>query len=106
MAIVVGVELPLVKSGTLRFMAALADERRAVIPVVKGELFPMLGVYPAGLLRDALFVCKRGGSVESFLAKAPVRPVEESEWRQWGEGGSSFFEVKTPADLMEAENLI
>ncbi len=106
MAIVVGVDLPLVKPATLRFMTALADERRAIVPVVDGDLFAMCGVYPATLLRDALFVCKRGGSVADFLAKVPVRRVEETEWRQWGEDGSSFFTVKTAADLNEAETLL
>jgi len=103
-AVVAAVSLPLVRPATLRFLAALADESRAVIPVVDGEPFGLLGVYPAKLLRDALFACKRGADLETFLKSAPVRLVDEVEWRGWGEDGSSFFVVRTKEDLAEAES--
>lgn len=103
-AVVSAVSLPLVRPATLRFLAALADERRAVIPVVDGEPFGLLGVYPARLLREALFSCKRGADLDEFLKTAPIRLVPEEEWRAWGEDGSSFFVVRTREDLVEAES--
>lgn len=105
-ALLAAVDFPLIKPRTLRFLAAMADENRAVLPVFDGELVPMLGLYPASLLPGALFACKKGGTVESWLGQAPVREVHENEWRRWGEDGSSFFAVRTAADLEEAERRI
>ena len=102
-AVVTAVSMPLLRPATLRFLAALTDDRRAVVPVVDWELFGLLAVYPARLLREALFACKRGDDLAGFLDSIPIRRVEESEWAAWGEDGSSFFLVRTKEDHAAAE---
>ncbi len=91
--VVVGVDHPFVRGPTLQSLVARFDGERVVVPVAAEIRQVTVALYPPSLAEHALTTLNQGGSLQSLLDAVPVDAVPESEWREWGEDGRSWFSV-------------
>ena len=96
--IVVATDQPYVRASTLQHLLDLANDH-PVIPRAEGWDQVTCAWYPVSLLERFTRELEDGGSIRSALEGTPVRQVEESEWRSWGEDGASWRSLDTPQDL-------
>jgi molybdopterin-guanine dinucleotide biosynthesis protein A len=96
--IVVATDQPHIRPSTLQHILNLANES-PVIPRAQGWDQVTCAWYPVSLLEAFATELEGGGSIRSALEDTPVRTVEESEWRSWGEDGASWRSLDTPEDL-------
>ncbi|MBI5189697.1 MAG: molybdenum cofactor guanylyltransferase [Nitrospirae bacterium] len=104
---VAGCDMPFMEPGLVRYMAALAPGRDAVVPRVGPYLEPLFAFYrsTAGqALEDAL---RQGGKrLQDVYKSLDVMYVAEDEARGLDPELQSFFNVNTPADLAVAESSV
>ena len=104
LVVLVGVDQPYVRLETLRFLLAFAGGRDAIVPVDGDELQTTCAVYPLELLPEARRIDRDDGTLGDLLAATGAREIPADRWRAWGEDGRSWFRVKGPDSISEAES--
>jgi molybdopterin-guanine dinucleotide biosynthesis protein A len=107
--IVLGVDLPLISTAFLRWMAQicrLESQKKVIVPRINDEFQPLSAAYH----RDFLPVCatamaRKQLSIHDLFRNTPTRIMEEDEIRDAGYPAESFLNVNTPEDLARAERL-
>ena len=67
----------------------------------QGKTGQTCAIYPDSWAERAIAEDAADGSIQSLLDDLLHRPIEESEWRAWGEDGRSWFSVDTEEALQE-----
>jgi molybdopterin-guanine dinucleotide biosynthesis protein A len=97
--LVVAVDQPWVRTGTLRRLA----DRATSLPVVPvddhGVRQTTCAAYPASALSEIVDELEGGGSIQSLLDRVSFEPVVTAEWESWGEDGRSWFSADTRDDI-------
>jgi len=99
--LLVAVDQPWVRSGTLQHLLRQAGPLHAVIPIDQGARQVTCGIYPGAWAEQAAAEDAADGSVQSLLDAMLLRPVEATAWKSWNEDGRSWFSVDTDDDLEE-----
>ena len=105
--LVLACDMPFVRRPLLEHLLSLADRADVIIPHRRGEFEPFPAVYSRNCLpaiRAALASGKR--RVISFFPDVDVLKVDEETLVRFDPDGQTFFNVNTPADLVEAERLL
>ena len=100
-ALLVAVDQPWLRVDTLIALLKTAGPLHAVIPMAGGARQVTCAVYPGSWAERAEAEDAVDGSIQSLLDVVLFRPIEEPEWRSWGEDGRSWFSVDTQEDLQE-----
>jgi molybdopterin-guanine dinucleotide biosynthesis protein A len=102
-ALVLAVDLPLVRRSLLSWLSAFPLTDEILMPRVQGIPQVLLARYPRSLL-PTIELCLRLGrrNPRSLLAQAPVRFLEEAELREIDPDLRSFVNVNTPEDFEQA----
>ncbi len=95
--VAVAVDHPFVRRATLERLVERYDGTKVVVPVADDIRQVTVAVYPPSIGSVAQEVLGDGGSLQTLLDRAEVDEVFESEWRQWGEDGRSWFSVDSSA---------
>ncbi len=105
-ALVVGCDMPFLDLRLLRFMILLAADYDVVIPRLDGLLEPLHTIYSRSCLVPIANLLQAGNRrIVDFLDQVRVRYVDQSEVGIFDPQGLSFFNVNTPEDLAQAEQL-
>ena len=99
--VLVAVDQPWLRIDTLRGLLELAGPLHAVVPIAGEARQVTCAIYPGSWAERAAAEEAADGSIQTLLDELLVRPVEESEWRSWGEDGRSWFSVDTEEALQE-----
>jgi len=105
--LVASCDIPLVTSELLQYLVDSAGDGDAVVPVVAAGREPLCAVYARSCLpaiKRALASDRR--RVDSFYGDVQVRWIGETELAQFGSPAQLFFNVNTPDDLAQAEQMI
>lgn len=105
--LVASCDIPLVTSELLQYLVDNAGGGDAVVPVVAAGQEPLCAVYA----RHCLPAIKRALAsgrhrVDSFYEDVQVRWVGETELSQFGSPERLFFNVNTPDDLAQVQQMI
>jgi molybdopterin-guanine dinucleotide biosynthesis protein A len=103
--LLVAVDQPWVRVDSLRALLEPAGPLHAVVPIAGGARQITCAVYPDSWLERAVAEDAADGSIQSLLDDLLYRPIEEPEWRSWGEDGRSWFSVDTEPALEEGKAL-
>lgn len=98
--VVVGVDQPWVRPGTLQSIVE-RFEQLPVVPVPDGVRQTTCAAYPSTHVLVATRELNAGGSVQSMLDRTAFDPFTEADLEACGEDGRSWFSVNTPGDLDE-----
>ena len=104
LVLVLAVDMPRVDSAHLRQLQALATPGRGVVPVVDGNLEPLVAVYPARLSGSAEAALAGGQRAVHAWVRAEAGAGRVQLWdapTEWTEAVRSW---NTPADLPPAQN--
>lgn len=103
-ALVLAVDLPLVKPAVLSWLSSLPYTDEALVPFIHGTPQVLLARYPRSIL-PAIETCLRRGrrDLRALLDIAPVRFLEEELARVVDPELSSFLNINTPEDLRDAQ---
>ncbi len=96
--LVVAVDHPWVRQGTLRGLVKRFDER-AVIPIHHRVRQVTCAVYPISFVVVAAQGAMAGKGFQTLLERVEIDEVEPEVWAGWGEDGRSWFSVDTPGDI-------
>ena len=101
--VLVAVDQPFVRSETLTCLLAVADGD-AVVPIADGRRQATCAVYwpNCGPIVDDLLAGGDDPSLQAVIDRVPGHEVDESAWRAWGEDGTSWWSINTPAELEAA----
>jgi len=99
--LLVAVDQPWVRVDTLRALGSLAGPLHAVVPIAQNTRQVTCAIYPDSWAERAIAEDAADGSIQSLLDDLLHRPIEESEWRAWGEDGRSWFSIDTEEALQE-----
>ena len=99
--VMVAVDQPWVRAETLQSLLELAGPLHAVVPIAEKTRQVTCAVYPGSWANRVAAQDEADGTVQTLLDALPYRPVEEAEWRSWGEDGRSWFSVDTETSLRE-----
>ena len=78
-----------------------------IIPETADGLEPLCAVYSKNCLRSAeQNLRKHDLKIQQFFKKVRVKKIQEAELRQKDPGLVSFFNINTPADLDQAEEIV
>jgi len=105
--LVTSCDIPLVTSELLQYLVDAAGGVDAVVPTVADRSQPLCAVYARGCLLaigQALSSGRR--RVDSFFADVQVRRIAEAELARFGSPERLFFNVNTPHDLAQAQQMI
>ena len=105
--LVTSCDIPLVTSELLQYLVDAAGGVDAVIPSVAGRDEPLCAVYARRCLsaiNQALSSGRR--RVDSFFADVQVRRITAAELARFGSPERPFFNVNTPDDLAQAQQMI
>ena len=105
--LVASCDIPLVTSELLQYLVDSAGDGDAVVPVVAAGREPLCAVYARRCLpaiNRALASGRR--RVDSFYGDVQVRWVGETELSQFGSPERLFFNVNTPDDLAQVQQMI
>ena len=104
--LVVAVDMPLVNTKILSFIAgkAMDDEAfAAAVPKIAGTLQPLCGMYSRSFLAEIDRALKdRQLSIHRLLEQVKTRIIEENEFVNGGFVPEMFLNVNTPEDLERA----
>lgn len=110
LAFVSGCDTPLLASGLVRGLVALAAQggEDVVAPAPDGRLEPLLAVYRVNAMARRLALATREGPVplQRVLDGARVRVVSGAELAALDRAGASFLNVNRPEDLDAAERML
>jgi molybdopterin-guanine dinucleotide biosynthesis protein A len=99
--LVVAVDQPFVRAGTLAALAAI-DSPLAVVPVDStGVRQVTCAVYPKSIGEAALEEAQADGSIQSLLDRVSFEAVTPETWATWGEDGRSWFSADSVAAVEE-----
>jgi molybdopterin-guanine dinucleotide biosynthesis protein A len=104
--LVVACDMPFLTRPLLRHLVQLSHLADVIIPKRGGEFEPFLAVYNRSCLaaiKEALESQK--ARMISFFDQVTLRTVKGSEIAQLDPQGLSFFNINTPEDLAQAEEL-
>lgn len=99
--ILVAVDQPWIRAETLRGLTELAGPFHAVVPTTDGTRQVTCAVYPDSWADRVAAEDAADGSIQTLLDDLPYRPIDEPDWRSWGEDGRSWFSVDTEDALRE-----
>lgn len=104
----VACDMPFAVRPLLEHLIGLRTEADVVLPQVAGEAEPFRAVYARAVCLTAIHAALTAGKMRmiSFLPAVRVRYVPEAEWARFDPRQRSFFNVNTPADLAQAEQLL
>jgi len=105
--LVASCDIPLVTSDLLQYLVDSAGDGDAVVPVVAAGREPLCAVYARRCLpaiKRALASGRR--RVDSFYGDVQVRWIGETELAQFGPPERLLFNVNTPDDLAQAQQMI
>lgn len=109
-ALVVACDMPFIRTDLAGRLIGLAESEPTgaiVVPRWNHQLEPLLSVYPKSILPEIAGLLGSGSQrLRDLLARCPLRVVEPDEVSQWDPRGLSFFNVNTPEDLAEAEEIL
>jgi molybdopterin-guanine dinucleotide biosynthesis protein A len=101
--LVVACDMPLLSRPLLQHLLSLSPHADVVVPRWRGEFEPLHAVYARSCLPAVEAAVAAGQTrVVSFFPEVRVRIVDDSEIAIHDPTGSSFFNVNSPADLVEA----
>lgn len=104
--LVLACDMPFVSRPLLIHLIELAPQADVVIPRPGGEYEPMHAIYDKGCLPEIEASLKAGDMrMISFFPRVRVLVVEDDVLGRLDPGGRSFFNINTPADLAQAEQL-
>ena len=105
--LVASCDIPLVTSELLQYLVDNAGGGDAVVPVVAAGREPLCAVYARCCLPAIKRVLASGRRrVDSFYGDVQVRWVGETELSQFGSPERLFFNVNTPDDLAQVQQMI
>ena len=105
-ALVVGCDMPFLNAPLLRYMILLSEDYDVVIPNLDGLLEPLHAVYSKASLKPIERLLRAGDlRITHFLLEVRVRYVDRSEVELLDPELLSFFNVNTPEDLQQAQEL-
>jgi len=105
--LVASCDIPFITTELLQYLVDAARGVDAVVPTVADRDQPLCAVYARGCLPaigQALSSGRR--RVDSFFADVQVRRIAEAELAQFGSPERLFFNVNTPHDLAQAQQMI
>lgn len=108
-ALVMPVDMPLLTPHLLAYLIDASNEGDITVPRWQGGVEPLIGVYGIRCSRRLeQFLQRPSASARDFIRAADlaVRYVEETELRRFGEPAVLFFNVNTPEEAKEAEQLL
>ncbi|MXY75662.1 MAG: molybdenum cofactor guanylyltransferase [Acidimicrobiia bacterium] len=100
--VVVAVDQPLVRSGTLDRLAEwAANDQTAVCVDERPQV--TCAAYSADCLDEATRILRSGGSIQQLLRSVPWTRLEREVWSSWGEDGRSWFSMDSQDAIAAAE---
>jgi len=105
--LVLACDMPFVRRPLLEHLLSLANRADVIVPHRGGEFEPFPAVYSRACLpaiRSALASGNR--RMISFFPNVRVLKVDEEVLGRLDPDGRTFFNINTPADLVEAERLL
>jgi molybdopterin-guanine dinucleotide biosynthesis protein B/molybdopterin-guanine dinucleotide biosynthesis protein len=101
---VIACDLPFVPPAAVRALAGMAGEADAVVPRSRRGPEPLCAVYSKSCLAPVRRCIERGElSIQSLLGDIRTRLVDSGAMPAFAGEVDAFFNVNTPADLLEAE---
>lgn len=105
--IVVACDMPFLNTGLLQYMLDAAVGFDASILMVDGELEPLHAVYSRNCIQYIETMIQENNlKVRGLLDRVKVRYVEETEIDLYDRDHLSWFNINTPADLEQAQEII
>jgi molybdopterin-guanine dinucleotide biosynthesis protein A len=104
----VACDMPFTVRPLMEYLLGLRTEADVVLPQMAGEAEPFRAVYARSGCLAAVQAALTAGQMRmiSFLPAVRVRYVPETEWARFDPQHRSFFNINTPADLAQAEQLL
>ena len=100
-------DLPFVCRSLLEHLLGRAHEAQVVVPRWNGNLEPLHAVYSRSCIGAVRQVMQTGQQrVIDLLPKVTQRVVDEAAIAQFDPDGWSFFNINTPKDLAQAEQVL
>lgn len=102
----VACDLPFLNPSLLRFMASLAGDEDALVPLAGGRAQPLHAIYRKSCL-PPLRACLARNELRmgAFLKEVNVRFLEEDDCRKHDPELLSFWNLNSPEDLVEAQRM-
>lgn len=105
--IVVACDMPFLNINLLRYMIGLASGVDIVIPRIGNNVEPLHAVYSKNCLDIIEGMMAKGDlKVSNLLDLAKVKYVEEDELNRLDPDSLSWFNINTPNDLKQAEQIM
>jgi len=105
--LVASCDIPLVTSELLQYLVDSAGSVDAVVPITAGGQEPLCAVYARRCLPAISQVLSSGRRrVDSFFGDVQVRRIAAAELARFGSPERLFFNVNTPDDLAQAQQMI
>ncbi|HEX9413269.1 MAG TPA: molybdenum cofactor guanylyltransferase [Ktedonobacterales bacterium] len=96
-------DMPFLRPGLVRYLAALASDFGVTVPRSARGLEPLHAVYARSCLPViAAMLAERAYAVGGLCARVPTRIVEPEEWSAHDPAGLSIMNVNTPAEWRAA----
>lgn len=102
--VAVGCDMPFVTPALLAWLGIQPDQ--IAVPRVAGEVHGLLGRYAAGAGPVLSRSLERGHSVSQAIGATGARYVTEAELEQFGDPRRLLFNVNTPGELKQAEQML
>jgi len=105
-AFVVACDMPFMDVKLAAFLADLAEGYDVVVPVADGHYQPLYAVYSKVCLPQIQENLKQNiFKIAAFYDKVRVRRVQETEIEMLADKNKVFFNVNTPEDLAQADEM-
>ena len=105
--LVVACDMPFLNSSLLRYMIDNAPGFDAVVPQVNDNVEPLHAVYSVNCIHTIERLLHNNRlAVSEILRLVKTRYIDSSEITEIDPGHTSFFNINTPDDLIQAEKLI
>jgi molybdopterin-guanine dinucleotide biosynthesis protein A len=105
-AVAVACDMPFLDPTVIRHQINLLGTHQASIPVVDGRAQPLHGVYTVECVNVSYELLRQGArSLHALLDALDVRFLDEREWQPLSPTGSTFFNINTAHDMVEALGL-
>ena len=105
--LVLACDLPFVSRPLVGHLWSRSGEADVVVPRRGGEFEPLHAVYARSVLPAVEAALEAGKArMISFFPDVHVLPIEQEELAVYDPNGTSFLNVNTPQELLEAEALL